>query len=318
MVSKPGVVVIGAANMDVAAHAAYALAPCDSTPGTVRHAPGGVARNVAENLARLGHAVALLSAVGNDAAGRELLRHTDAAGVDMRGCWVIEGQPTSSYVSLHGPDGDMLAAVNDMALVAAITPERLAASPLLAASAEALFIDANLSEAALQWLFAQRRPQAPIFADAVSAFKCRQLAPWLGRVHTLKANLLEAADLCGLPVQSDADMGAAVRWLHAQGVSNVVISLGARGAYGSFSDGTQCLQSAPPVQLVNSTGAGDALMAGLLHGHLESMPGREALRFGLGCAAMTLTALAANHPELSVGSVQRWLAPNLSGSCDQA
>ena len=46
----------------------------------------------------------------------------------------------------------------------------------------------------------------PVFAEPVSAFKCRRLLPWLGQVHTLKANRLEAQALTGLPVADDAGL----------------------------------------------------------------------------------------------------------------
>ena len=77
------VIAIGGANIDIKAKAERALVPASSNPGAVSFALGGVARNVAHNLARLDVAVALISAVGADAFGRDLLARTETAGVDM-------------------------------------------------------------------------------------------------------------------------------------------------------------------------------------------------------------------------------------------
>jgi pseudouridine kinase len=300
------VLAIGAANIDIAGSACHALAPADSTPGRIRHAPGGVARNVAENLARLGHVVRLLCPVGDDLFGRSLLAQTRAAGVDVTGCWVLEGATTSSYLSLHGPDGDMAAAVNDMAIVEHITPRLLQAHALTLERARVVLLDGNLPGPALQWLFG-RDVRAPVFVDPVSAFKCHRFLPWLGRIHTLKVNRVEAAALWGHPLDSEADVAAAAQWLHLRGVQQVVLSLGARGAYWSHIGGPRGWQPALPVSVVNATGAGDALMAGLVHGYLQGDDLSRALRFAAACAALTLTVVQANHPGLSVHVVDQTL-----------
>jgi len=299
------VVAVGAANMDITGSSPHPLAPGDSTPGAIRCSPGGVARNVAENLARLGHAVRLLSAVGDDLHGSHLIEHTRRAGVDVQGCQVLAGQASATYLSLHGPDGDMALALNDMAIVEQITPERLAADAARLRQASAVLFECNLPEATLAWLFAQVQA-TPVFAEPVSAFKCRRLLPWLDRIHTLKANRLEAAALTGLAVADGDDdcVLAAARWLHGRGVQQVVLSLGERGLFWSTSaTGATGWLAAIPVPVVNATGAGDAVMAGLMHGFLQAQPLGQAAAYAAGCAALTLTCARANHAGLSPAAV---------------
>src|SRR3989304_9576276 len=77
------VVVIGSAVMDVIGRPLTALLPRSSAPGELRMSPGGVARNVAENLARLGVEVTLITAVGGDPPGPQLLDQVEAAGGDV-------------------------------------------------------------------------------------------------------------------------------------------------------------------------------------------------------------------------------------------
>jgi pseudouridine kinase len=300
------VLVLGGANMDISGTTERALVPADSNPGRIRCAPGGVARNVAENLARLGNDTRLLSAVGDDLHGRSLLESTQKAGVDVQGCWVFTGETTSTYLSLHGPGGDMVVAVNDMRILERITPERLAAHADRVRQASAVVVDCNVTDAALAWLFAHRGT-TPVFVDAVSAFKCQRISAWLGQVQLLKVNRLEAQALCGFAVQTDADIERAAQWLHAQGVQQVVLSLGERGVYWSEQGADHGWHSALAVDVVNVTGAGDALMAGLVHACVEQKSLSDALPFALGCAALTLTSEQANHPSLSVVSVAHLL-----------
>ncbi|MFM2275391.1 MAG: hypothetical protein RL211_1263 [Pseudomonadota bacterium] len=300
------VLVLGGANMDISGATERGLVAGDSNPGHIRCAPGGVARNVAENLARLGNDTRLITAVGDDLYGRSLLESTQKAGVDVQGCWVLAGESTSTYLSLHGPDGDMAVAVNDMRILERITPERLAAHADRVRHAAALVVDCNLMPDALAWLFAQRQT-TPVFVDGVSAFKCQRILPWLGQVHTLKVNRLEAQALCGSPVDTDADVEQAAGWLHTQGVQQVIVSLGERGVYWSGKDAGHGWQPALVAEVVNVTGAGDALMAGVVHGFLHHQTLPHTIPFALGCAALTVTSALANHPSLSVDSVEQLL-----------
>ncbi len=78
------VVVIGGANIDVKARIAGTMVPATSNPGiSATLSPGGVGRNIAHNLARLGIATRLISIVGRDAEGDRLLDETARAGVDV-------------------------------------------------------------------------------------------------------------------------------------------------------------------------------------------------------------------------------------------
>ncbi len=311
------VVAVGACTMDITGSSAHPLVAQDSTPGRIRCAPGGVARNVAENLARLGHDVRLVSAVGEDLFGSSVLEHTRRAGVDVQGCQVLAGQATSTYLSLHGFDGDMAMALNDMAILEHITPERLTAQLDRLRHASAVLVDCNLPQAALGWIFAQVRT-TPLFAEPVSAFKCRRLLPWLEHVHTLKANRLEAQALTERIVATDDDVVAAARWMHDRGVRQVVLSLGGRGLYWSNRAAGCGWQPAISTEVVNATGAGDALMAGLMHRFLEGASLQDAVGFAAGCAAVTMTAPQANHPNLSIAAVLRLLdAADPVGQIDQ-
>ena len=67
------------------------------------------------------------------------------------------------------------------------------------------------------------------------------------------------------------------------------------------------------VDVVSSNGAGDALMAGLVHGALAGWPLEQSERFANACAALTLTGSSANHPELSEARASRLLTGHSAG-----
>lgn len=106
--------------------------------------------------------------------------------------------------------------------------------------------------------------------------------PWL-----VKPNTEELADALDSPVASVAE---AARQLHAQGVEHVVISHGAEGV--SWFSAAPSLQALPPkVRVVSTVGAGDSLLAGMLHGLLSAQPFEQTLRTATAIAAMAVTQI---------------------------
>lgn len=299
---SPDIVVVGGANLDITASAAAVLAAGDSTPGVVGYSAGGVARNVAENLARLGHSVDLLSVVGDDAFGRMVVADTASAGVGTLFVQPLPGQRTAMYVSVHGPQSDMVAAVNDMSILEQLTPSALQQHVGLMRAARGVVLDANLSAETLGFVLGLNG-LPPIAVDAVSVAKCARLLPWLERIHTLKVNRMEAQAMLSCAVGSVPDAMAAAQELLARGPSRVVVSLGDLGVVSCDALGVAAHQPAPDAVVVNTSGAGDALFAGLLHGNLQGWDLETAIRFGMACARMTLTSPLANHPDLSVRAV---------------
>ena len=83
-IQYPAAIVIGGANVDNKSQTLARPVSGTSNPGRSRSSLGGVGRNVAENLARLGVSTALITAIGEDANGDRLLHDTEAAGVDLR------------------------------------------------------------------------------------------------------------------------------------------------------------------------------------------------------------------------------------------
>ena len=302
----PHIALLGGINMDVSVHAHSTLRAGDSNTGRVQCSPGGVARNVAENLLRLGLDARLLGVLGDDVFGQSLWQFGAAIGLDMRACLTLPGQRTATYVCLHRADGDMDVAVNDMDIMDALTPALLQPQQALLRSAAVLVADCNLRPDVWQWLATEAAHPA-LFAEAVSVAKCTRLGDVLAQLHTLKANRLEAQALCGRAIASVQEACDAALALHRRGVGRVLISLGAQGVAWCDADARCGHRAARAVPVVSATGAGDALMSGLVYGHLQGWPLQEALAWAMACAEITLASTAANAPALSVQAVQNYM-----------
>ncbi len=299
------VAVIGGCNLDIQGVPHRAGQSGDSLPGEVTMTPGGVGRNISENLARLGHSVRLISVVGDDDAAQQLLSATADAGVDVASVLRLNNQRSPVYLSILNAEHDLVQAINDMEQMNHLTPAALSERASGLNQCRAVVIDANICGETLEYLFT--RPQlSPVFADCVSTSKAMRLKPWLSYIHCLKPNRMEASLLWGQPITNQHDLHNCASWFHEQGVEQVYISLGQDGLLAS--DGQQQLMVPPiPVNIASASGAGDALMAGLVHGFLQQLELKETAELAQACASLTLEHHSTINPLISSQAIQNQL-----------
>ncbi|WP_448593891.1 carbohydrate kinase family protein [Thermoflexus hugenholtzii] len=294
------VLVIGAAGLDLKGYAAGTLRLGATNPGQVRRSVGGVARNIAENLARLGHPVFLISAVADDEAGRWVLERTRSAGVNVEHVAVIPQGRTGTYLAVLDEQGNLVVAVDDMSILEAITPRYLQTRRALFEQAAMVVLDANLSPAALRMAVRlARRFGVLVAADPTSPTLAMRLRSILPELHLVTPNTAEAEALTGLPVSNVDEALFAARYLTALGVRVAIITMAELGlvyAAGDLSGHIPALRT----EIVDFTGAGDALTAAVIFALLHGIPIEEAVRLGVAAAALTLRSRETVSPELSL------------------
>ena len=300
---EPFIVVIGGANVDVHGRPGRPLELHDSNPGTVTTSAGGVGRNIAENLARLGADVRLISAVGNDHHGRLLLEHGRSAGIDMQHVLISESKPTSTYMSVLDRSGEMHVAINDMAVMDELGAPALQAHESILRQAALIIADTNLPESAFEWL-CESAEQRPLFVDTVSVVKAGRAVPHLGAIHTLKCNEAEAESLAGIGARTKSDRARLAGWFHARGVERLFVTLGRRGVFYSTAEATG-MEKPRRTGARNTGGAGDAFLAGIALAWMEEQPLLASVRFGLAAAQMTVTEDSTSSGRITRAAVER-------------
>lgn len=299
------VAIIGGANIDIHGKSDQPLCRKDSNPGSVYTSAGGVARNVAENLARLGVDCRLVSAVGKDHHGQTLLRLSREAGVDVQYVQEITDAATSTYLAVLDDSGDMQVAIADMDVIDHLNAARLKPAQAMLQQSALMIIDSNLVGDALGWL-AGSFDDKTIFADTVSTSKAPRLKPYLSSIHTLKTSVIEVEALTGLGAQTPRQLLKVASYLHRQGVERVFITRGEQGVF--YSTG-EAKGERPPADgkraVQNAGGAGDAFLAGLGYAWLEDFDLDETLQFAMTAADITLAHAATSSPALSLAAVNR-------------
>ena len=295
-------VVIGGANVDINGHSSAVLTTHDSNPGTISQSPGGVGRNIAENLARLGEHVHLIASIGLDQRGNWLIEQTRASGVETHNILRHDTLPTGTYLAINNDSGQLQAAIADMRIIDTLDAQKLSSKQALLQSAYSIIIDANLSSDTIEWL-ARQSLSAQLVADAVSTAKASRLRPILAKLTLLKVNQDEARAILD---SNETDPNKLAKALLDAGVDEVLLSLGSQGVLFTSAEHSQQKICYPTVP-VSDTGAGDALLAGYLSACQQNKSLDDSLSFALACAAMTLESAHANYPELTVQNVTQWI-----------
>jgi len=295
------IVCIGGAAIDRTFRATSPIQAGTSNPVSLRHGFGGVARNVAENLARLGLQPDLVSIVGDDAYGHDLLARLRKIGIGTRHLKVEASRSTAEYVAVLEPDGRLALGLAHMDILDALPPSLVEAACSEIGHADWVFADCNLPSAILLDLIARGRAGSINLAfDAVSALKVLRLPEDLAGVELLVLNLDEANALLGDADLSPQDIANALR---ARGAGRVVLTLAADGLVAADSDGVNTIP-AVPASLVDVTGAGDALTAALLARLTAGATLADAARVGTLAAALTIEGQGSVRPDLSPALIE--------------
>lgn len=301
-------VVVGGVNIDIGGRPHGALVAEDSNPGRVTMSVGGVGRNIAHNLSLMGTDVRMLTAYGDDLYGAKVAAACSEQGIDMSRALRLPGENTSTYLYITDPDGEMALAVSDMSVCDRITPSYLAANLGLLQNAQVIVCDTNIPAESLIYL--AENCDVPIFCDPVSTVKAEKLRPILGKLHTLKPNRLEAELLSGVPIREKTDVERAAQVLLDTGLRRVFISLGAEGCYGATHNGAMWMPNFP-VNMVNTTGCGDAFMAALVWAYLEGTELEGTLRAGLAASSIAIESAATINPAMSATLLKERISQNL-------
>lgn len=302
MTNASPLLLLGSSSLDVVGRLEAELQPGTSNPARIRTSYGGVARNVAENLARLGQPVKLISVVGKDRSGSELLEYTASAGVDVSAVIHTDLYPTAFYMGVVDSRAHLRFAVDDMRAMSELTPEYLHQNEHLFEEANLVFVDGNLPEATLKTAVAMaKRAKVPICADPASSVLAERLKPHLGKLHLVTCNVAEAAALTGQVFES-SDSRAALEAARALLNADVNIALVTLAEFGVVYAAAETSGHIPAIQtpILDPTGAGDALTATVLFGLLNEMEIDDAVRLGVSAASLTLRHSGTVYPHLTL------------------
>ncbi len=297
------IVLIGSACCDVRAVTTANHHPGGAAQdGIVRLSLGGTARNIAENLARLELPTQLITAVGNDEPGRQILAYTRAAGVQIAAD-PIPHCASGIYLTLVDQHGNLLTAIDATTITRKITPRIIQRQRQRLRDAAMVVIDATLRPQTIATIVRLcNHAGVPLCLEPVSVKLAPRLLPYIGDAALLTPNMREAAALTGLPVTNHQEALLAARALRERGAATVIVTMAGAGAVYVDATGSGHVP-ALQTEMLDPVGTGDALTAGVIFGYLQEFPLDEAVTLGTALASLTMLTSEPVYPDLTLEGV---------------
>lgn len=299
------VLVVGSVNLDLVYRVPHLPRPGETLLGAdLARLSGGKGGNQAHAAARVaapGITVAMIAGVGDDEAAGRLRDDLARAGVDTEGMRTVPG-----------PSGTALIAVDDAGEnTIVVVPGANSAWPaellddLAFGPGDVVVLQLEIPFDVVEAV-ARRASRAGARVVLNAAPFDRRTAELLPLIDVLVVNEIEAAELFGL--DGDLDEGT-LRGVIADLTTDLVVTLGARGALLAPAGGAVTSRAAYPVEAIDTVGAGDAFVGGFAVEWAAGGSLEAAVRTGSAAGALTATVPGARHPGLDRAAVERLAGP---------
>lgn len=297
--NNPYILVLGASIVDIFGFCGRSYAQRDSIPGHIKISFGGVCRNIAENLARVGVNTQFISTLGDDENGKSILEHSRKLGYNMENSLFLEGESTPTYLAILNHQGEMESAVVDMESLNKMDERFVDEKHEVFENAEYTIVDSD-NPALLEYILKKYQGKSKFILDPVSAKKAKKIRHLIKYFHTIKPNRFETEALCGFKIETNDDLRKAGRFFIEQGVKNVFISLDADGIYYITSEGEEgTLACCEAIEVKNVTGAGDSFVAGIGYGYMNNLNIKDTLKYSVAMSIITITHEETINPKIS-------------------
>ena len=296
--NNPYILVLGASIVDIFGFCGRSYAQRDSIPGHIKISFGGVCRNIAENLVRVGVNTQFISTLGDDENGKSILEHSRKLGYNMENSLFLEGESTPTYLAILNHQGEMESAVVDMESLNKMDEAFVDRKHEVFENAEYTIVDSD-NPILLEYILKKYQGKSKFILDPVSAKKAKKIRHLVKYFHTIKPNRFETEALCGFKIETNDDLRKAGRFFIEQGVKNVFISLDADGIYYITNEGEEgTLACCDKIDVKNVTGAGDSFVAGIGYGYMNNLNIKDTLKYSVAMSIITITHEETINPNM--------------------
>lgn len=296
--------VIGTIFMDCKGSAQGTYRPTGRNLGSIEFVHGGVARNVAENLAGLLLPTTFISSVDRSGVGDEILQRLHSAGVNTKYIRSVDSQGMGMWLVVLDQNGDLAGSISQMPrldVLSALLDEQ--GDSILSESSH-IILELDLNETITKKALQMAKEHAkPVYGIPGNLDVIRNNIEILKGMECFICNDIEAGQLLSQDIVNmkiPAIEKELVRYTKKTGLQSMVITLGSRGAvYYDRQENISGYQPVFPVNMIDSTGAGDAFFSGTIMGLIHHLPLSESVIYGSQVAAWTIESRESTCPELS-------------------
>ena len=302
------VCVIGGTNIDFFGRPDDELIEGDSNTGDIKISIGGSARNIAENLVRLGIETELITAIGKDQYGEIIKERSLKSGLRIAKNNFYDSKTTSTYLALLNHKGDVCYTVSEMSIMDLVTPSVIAQKKADIEHSELIIIDTNLPQETIEYI-ASNFSHKKILAYPDSIHKAKKLNKVWHSLHYVQPNYGELQAMTNNQIKDAKDVVKAVNILIEGGIKNVLVTMGFKGAYFASKD-IRFFVSAPEVDIVEQMGWREAYFAGIAYGLYHDKTEKESIDIGRYASTIALESYETISPWLNITEIEDRIRTN--------
>ncbi len=299
------VAVFGASNVDIMGFPKRPLIFGDANVGYSITSPGGVGRNIAENLKRLLFDVTLISFFGDDALSEYLINSCKKLGLPIENSLFLKEEATATFLAIMDHQNDLAVGISAMEIYEKITPLHFNTNFENLRHYDYFVLETNFKSDVMSFI-SSHKGNSKLVLDTVSGKKALRAQSILSEVYLLKTNLLEAKMLCNIALDKIIDPQFLVETLLLKGVENVFITMGKEGViYGNNEIIDR--QKSIPSEIINTVGAGDSFVSGMIYADALGLSIHDKAKYGMAAAAITVQYNGAVSPEMTIENLNKKL-----------
>ena len=300
---KPTVAVIGTVFVDCKGFSNQVFNPAGRNLGQVKFFHGGVGRNVAENLANLQIPVIFASTVDRSGIGHEVVTRLQNAKVDVTYISVSETCGMGFWLALLDNTGDLAGAISQMPDLVTYQKYILNKGKEIIAKATDVVLELDLnidiSRNVVNWA---KESNKPVYGIPGNLSVISEYPDILTGIDCFVCNDIEAAKLMNVTLDTqnhDEIISKLIKFVNSYNMRSMVITLGSDGAvYYDYQTKTSGFQEIFPVDVIDTSGAGDAFFSGTVMGLVRGQHLKRAVAYGAKVASWTIQCKENNCPDL--------------------
>jgi len=294
--------VLGASNVDITGFTDHKLIYGDANIGTSKTSAGGVGRNIAENLHRLGFKINLISVFGDDPLSEFLIKSCKDLGINIDASLFLKNENAGTFIAIMDCQNDLALGISAMDIYTKLNAELIHSKIKTISQSDYLVLETNFPANILEKV-AKENTNSKIVLDTVSGKKSLRAKNILSSLYILKTNLLEAQMLSGIDLKSNNNEKLVNYFLNI-GVKKVFITLGKDGVI--YGDDTGVSQHKTiPTKIENTIGAGDSFVSGIIYADALDMDIQKMALHGMASASINVQHNAAVSPKMNVANLNK-------------
>ncbi len=290
--------VFGASNVDITGFTEQKLIYGDANIGHTVTTPGGVGRNIAENLHRLGFKIDLFSVFGDDPLSDYLIKSCKELGLKIENSLFLKNASAATFLAIMDSHNDLALGISAMDIYQKINIDLMRKKIFDLAKTDYTVIETNFTTEILELLL-KEISNTKFVLDTVSGKKALRATPLLPYLYILKTNLLEAQMLSGIEPTDTKSKEKLVAYFIDLGVKNIFITTGKDGVI--YGNKEVIAQRDPiPSTIINTIGAGDSFVSGIVYADALGMDIHKMALYGMASASLNVQFNGAVSTEMNV------------------